>query len=585
VIRRLLAALARLGPASASAGPELRRALGFLRADVAADRVVRAGYGAGLLVGATVGLAAAFLLPPVTVPPVAAAGGLVAVHAVHGAPQLVATLRRSRALGAAPGLLARIVLRMRVDPTVERAASFAARTGEGPLAASLAAHVRRSHGTPRSGLDAFAAEWHAWFPALERATGLVAAAAAAPPDERDRTLDRALSTVLDGTRDRMASFAADVVGPVTALYAFGVLLPVALVGLLPAARVAGVRVTLPAFVAVYDCLLPVVLLAACVRLLGDRPVAFPPPQVGRDHPEVPDRRVVAPAAGLLAGGVGWVLAARLVGPWAGPVAGAGLAAGVCLVALYRPAKAIRDRAREVEDGLDDALYLVGQRVAAGEAVERALSAAGEEVSGAAGETFAEAAAVGRRLGAGVRESFLGDHGALATLPSARARSAAALIALAATEGRPAGDALVALADHLDDLRALERDARTELARVTGTLSNTGALFGPLVAGATVALGDGIGRSAGATGGGSIGPGAGAGAAAGPGLEAAPQIPTAALGPAVGAYVLLLAVCLTALATGLSHGLDRALVGYRVGLALPTATLAYLSSFVAAGLLL
>jgi Flp pilus assembly protein TadB len=571
-----------LGPASATAGPDLRRALGFLRADVAADRIVKAGYGAGLLVGVAVALVGLLFVPLMAVPPLAAVGGLLAVHAVHGVPRLLATLRRSRALGAAPGLVARIVLRMRVDPTVERAASFAARTGEGPLAASLAAHVRRSRGTPRSGLDAFAAEWRAWFPALERATGLVAAAAAAPPDERDRTLDRALTTVLDGTRDRMAAFAADVVGPVTALYAFGVLLPVALVGLLPAARVAGVRVTLPAFVAVYDCLLPVLLLAACVRLLGDRPVAFPPPQVGRDHPEVPDRRLLAPTAGLLAGGIGWVLAARLVAPWAGPVAATGLGAGVCLLAVYRPAKAVRDRAREVEAGLDDALYLVGQRVAAGEAVERALSAAGEEVSGAAGETFAEAAAVGRRLGAGVRESFLGEHGALATLPSTRARSAAALIALAATEGRPAGEALVALADHLDELRALEREARTELARVTGTLSNTGALFGPLVAGATVALGEGIGRSTGGAGRGGVGS---AGAAAGPGLEAAPQIPTAALGPAVGAYVLLLAVCLTALATGLSRGLDRALVGYRIGLALPTATLAYLSSFVAAGLLL
>jgi Flp pilus assembly protein TadB len=577
---RTLAALARFGPDSATASSDLRRALGFLGADVPADRVVQAGYGAGLLAACVVGGTTLVIpaVPVVVVPALAATVGLAAVHAVHRTPVLLATLQRSRALGAAPALVGRVVLRMRVDPTVERAAAFAARTGDGPLATSLAAHTRRATGTPRSGLDAFADEWQAWFPALDRAAGLVAAAAAAPPDERDRTLDRALETVLDGTRDRMASFAADVVGPVTAVYAFGVLLPVALVGLLPAARVAGVRITLPAFVAVYDGLLPLALLAACVRLLGDRPIAFPPPRVGRDHPAVPDRRLVAPCVALVAGGVGWIVASRVVAPWAGPVAAVGLAAGGGLLAVYRPTKAVRDRVRDVEAGLDDVLYLVGQRVAAGHAVERAVAAAGEELSGPAPETFADAAAVGRRLGVGVRESFLGEYGVLATLPGARTHSAATLVALAATEGQPAGDALVTLADHLQDLQTLERDARRELARVTGTLYNTGALFGPLVAGATVALGDGIGGAA-------AGDGGTAGAAVGSGLEAAPQIPTAALGPAVGAYVLLLAVCLTALATGLSRGLDRALVGYRVGLAVPTATLAYLAAFVAAGLLL
>ena len=58
--------------------------------------------------------------------------------------------------------------------------------------------------------------------------------------------------------------------------------------------------------------------------------------------------------------------------------------------------------------------------------------------------------------------------------------------------------------------------------------------------------------------------------------------TAALGPAIGVYVLLLAVVLTALSTGLSRGLDRATVGYRTGAALLAATLTYLVAFRATG---
>jgi hypothetical protein len=119
-----------------------------------------------------------------------------------------------------------------------------------------------------------------------------------------------------------------------------------------------------------------------------------------------------------------------------------------------------------------------------------------------------------------------------------------------------------MADHLDDLREVEREARRELAQVTGTLKSTAAAFGPLVAGATVALARGM---------------AGTG-------EFGAAVPTAALGLAVGVYVLLLAAVVTALATSLERGFDRTLVGYRVGLSLLSATAVYLAAFAGAGAL-
>jgi len=186
------------------------------------------------------------------------------------------------------------------------------------------------------------------------------------------------------------------------------------------------------------------------------------------------------------------------------------------------------------------------------------------VTDATGEVFAEAARQQRQLKVGVRESFLGEHGALATVPSTRTRSTATLLALAAREGRPAGSAIVAMADHLDELRDVERDARHEIGLVTSTLANTASVFAPMVAGATVALADGMqfsGRLA---------------ASGGP--------TTGELGLAVGAYVLVLAVLLTTLSTGLARGLDRALVGYRVGWALLVATATFVATVHAVGLL-
>ena len=559
-----LAGLGRRWPVTATTDADLERALAFLDADVDAETVLRAGYGAATVV-ALAAVPVVLLASPDHRAPLAAFSLALALSGpvlARRAPVAAATAHRTRALGAAPGLVARAVLRMRIEPATERAAAFAAETGDGPLAASLDGHVRRATGTPKTGLTTFAAEWADWNPALRRSMLLVAAAADAPPGERERTLDRALTAVLTGTRDRMAAFVADVRGPATAIYAFGVLLPLALVAVLPAGRAAGLPVSTDALVVVYDLLLPAALLGASAWLLARRPVAFPPPAVTRAHPNVPDRQWTVVVGALALGTVAFVGAGVVLPKWTRWIAAAGTGAGAVLVGATRPVVAVRNRVRAVETHLTDALYLVGRRVKEGAAVEDALAVAADEVAGETGDVLAVAARNQRLLRAGVHEAFLGEYGALADVPSPRARSAAALLALAAREGRPAGSAVVAMADHLDDLDEVEREARRELAQATGTLKSTAAAFGPLVAGATVALARGMAGTA----------------------EFGGAVPTATLGLAVGTYVLLLAAIVTALATSLERGFDRTLVAYRVGVAVLSATGVYLASFAGASTL-
>ncbi len=560
---RALRPLARLYPWSVDPDPEVRRAVAYLDPEAGAATVLRASYGLAL----TLGLVAVPLLalapagPWVALPPLAAAA--LAAWGGPAAARLIARARRTRALGAAPSLVTHATARMRLSPTPERAAAYAAAACEGALAGSLGDHVRRAAGDGRTGLASFADEWEPWFPALERACALVESAGRASPERRPATLDRARRAVLDGVADRAASFAAAIRGPATALYAFGVLLPLSLVALLPAVRTAGIDVPLPVVVALYDVALPLVLVVAGGWLLVRRPVAFPPTPVPPDHPETPDSRLPAALLGLAAGAAAWPVAARVAPAWTVPLAAAGIGVGAGLVAAFRPVVAVRRDVAAVEAGLSDALAVVGRRVADGTAVERAIAAAGEELPGPAGDRLADAARVRRRLGVAVESALLGPAGALAGCPSRRARGVARLFALAAREGAPAGEALLAMADHLDELGAVEDEARRSVGRVTGTLRNTAAVFAPLVGGATVAMADAMG---------SAGPFGGAG---GPDVSG--------LGLAVGVYVLLLAVLLTALATGLERGFDRPLVGYRAGLALLAATATYLTALVGTGL--
>jgi hypothetical protein len=581
---RVLGLLAWFAPVDVAASAELRGALATLGVDVAGETIVRAGYGGGGLAGVGVVVAGTLgRVPQFVVVPVALAVAVGVAHAVHELPVGLAAVRRRRALGRAPDLVARVALRLHVEPALEPAVRFAVDSTDDALADALDVRCRRTDRLDRA-LLAFADAHADDAPGLRRACHLLASAPDAPEGDRERRVDRAFQAVLDGTHDRLRAYTTALSGPVNALYAFGVLLPLALVAVLPAAGAAGLPASLPVVVAVYDGVLPLALLAATAWVLANRPVAFPPPRVGRDHPAVPERRWPALAAGALVGAVVAAVAfavattngfgqpvlggvAGLLPAWVAPILGVGVGGGVAAERLTAAAASVRARALAVEDGLVDAAYAVGRRVANGDAVEDAL-AAGASVGDETGAVFAEAVAVQDRLGVGTREAFRGEYGALAAVPSERARAVVDLLALAAAQGAPAGRAVVAVADHLEDLAAVERACRDDLAAVTSTLRSTGRLFGPLVGGATVALADGLAS-----------PGALLGDAPSTGID------PSALGVAVGALVLALAGILAALAVVLEAGPDRVAVGRELAVALPTAACTFAASVALTGALI
>ena len=527
--------------------------------DVAApddrDRLVAAATALALLLAGGTARFAPYAAAGIGV--VVAAGGTAAYYA----PRLREVSRRSRSLGAAPDLVALVVLGLRVSPAVESASAFAADAGRGRLADSLAAHVRAAHGEPAAGFAAFAETWSDHLPSLRRAAALAAAGVDAPDGDRERLLDRALAAVVDGTRERTSEYADAVRGPTTAVYAFGVVLPLALVGVVPAAASAGVPLTVGAFVLGYDLVLPLAVLGAAAWLLARRPVAFPPAPVPDDHPALIGRRrdaLLAAVGGLAAA----VVASRLLPEWATPLLFVGWPAGFALAAWHRPACQLRERARALERGFADALSLLGHRLRERQAVEAAVADVGDTLDGPTGEAFADAARRMRQLRVGVEAAFLGEYGPLARTPSERARAAVALSVRAAESGAAGGRVLVDVAGLFDDLAGLDREVRREFAATTRTLRHTALVYAPLVAGVTVAL---AGRVR--------------------GLNGASALAQSSLALAVGGYVLWLAVLLPTLAVALERGLDRALVGYHAGVAVACATVVYPVTAVAAGTLL
>ncbi|MFC6793766.1 hypothetical protein ACFQFH_04665 [Halobaculum halobium] len=168
--------------------------------------------------------------------------------------------------------------------------------------------------------------------------------------DRTRLLDRAVAAVEGDLRHRAASFAGDLRAPVTGLYAFGVLLPLALVGTLPAAVAAGVSIPAWGFATTYVLVLPAALAVAAGRLLLRRPVALPAPRIDATHPAVPDRRALALLAGATAAVAGWFVAPVVVSGWASPVLAVGVGVGTGAWVHLHPRREVRRTVEERDRG-------------------------------------------------------------------------------------------------------------------------------------------------------------------------------------------------------------------------------------------
>ncbi|QDX39796.1 type II secretion system protein [Salarchaeum sp. JOR-1] len=543
----LLDRVAALVPISAGGDPELDRALALLDRPEDADTVRTAALAfAALSVGSA--LALSVVASPTLGLAVLALGSLAAA-ALLALPTLAADSQRSRALGDGPDLVCRAVLAGALEPTPEHTAAFAA-DAPGSLADRLAGHVRYAIGAPTTAWTRFRRAWRDHDPELARAIALVEAATNAPDSERARLLDRALSVSLDAVAARVTDYASTLSTLVTGVYAAGVVLPLALVGLLPVAPVSGISVPLVGLAAVYDLALPIALTAAIAVVLARRPAAFPATPIPRDHPALAGRA----RPGLLwaiAAATGALVAFAVFAPWALPFAPV-VGLGTGLVRWTRPVLGVREDIAALERGLPDALVVVGQHVRRGHPPEGALAAAAAELDGTVSTVFADASRLQRTLTADTRTAFLGPHGALRDHPSPRARSTAAVLADAAAAGPPGGRVLVALADHLDRLVRVERDTTADLASVTNALDTTGRWVAPCVAGVTAALARTLRP---------LGDGA---------LPYAPD----ALALVVGGYVVALAVLLPAFGSVVRHGADRARAANAAGSALAVAGLVY-----------
>ncbi len=433
-------------------------------------------------------------------------------------PKAKARYMKIHSLGDIPEVLSYIVMYLKLIPNLENALRFAARESKTSLGNDLKKLIWdlevRIHKSIDDAITFFANVWGKWSDYLKRALHLVRSSVHERNEgERIVTLDRSLDVVLEGTKSTMIDFANKLHQPTLVIYSIGVMIPLALVAMAPAAALVGIRITIFHIFLLYDITLPVILFLYIRKVLLSRPATFNPPVVPAHHPDVEkinkrENLISALIVGIVIALPGIFFMILPVSGVIGSVADFankinvyfpvtlfilwGITAGVSLYCLrtYTAYKKIRDDIKEMEKEFADSLYVIGKRISEGRPAEEAFSYASETLKGSKiGEVFKKTAFNLLSMRMSINEVlFDKKFGSLKHVFSDRIRAVMRLFVEGVKKSYvAAGVAIIKIADHLKQLQEVEKGIRNALGTLTSTLRSTAIIFAPMIAGVTLGI--------------------------------------------------------------------------------------------------
>ncbi|MEM4258351.1 MAG: hypothetical protein QXL17_04275 [Candidatus Thermoplasmatota archaeon] len=450
---------------------------------------------------------------------------VVLMNMIASYPKTYAQYMKIHSLGDIPEILSYLVMYLKLVPNLENSVKFAASESSTSLAQDLRKmlwdmEIRVYHGIDDA-LTNFASLWGRWSEYFKRSLHLIRSSI----QERDETsrvitLNRSLDVALDGTRDMMNQFASKLHQPTMVIYSIGIMIPLSLVAMLPAAGLIGLKITIFQVFIMYDILLPLIIFFYTRKVLLSRPATFNPPQIPSYHPElifINKKRRLLLSLGIGCGvsipGVIFILLpvfftdtgslppllSYIVSPdglntifpvtlffiW-------GIAAFVtsyCL-SVYRPYKKVRDDIKQIEREFGDALYILGKRIAEEKSPEESFVYTAHTMSGAKiAQVFSQTGYNLTAMHTNVRDAlFSPEYGSLKHVYSDRVKAIMRLFVEGIQKSqRAVSISLIKIADHLKELQEVEKKIRESLYALTSTLRSTAALFAPLIAGVTLAI--------------------------------------------------------------------------------------------------
>jgi hypothetical protein len=539
---------------------------------------------------------------------------LVLVNALKNYPKTYAKYLQIRSLGDVPEVLSYLVMYLKLIPNLENSVKFTASESTTILATDLRKlvwdlEIRVYHGIDDAMSD-FATRWGRWSEFFKRSLHLLCSSIQEREEaSRIITLDRSLDVSLEGTKETMNQFVNRLHQPTVMLYSLGIMIPLSLVAMLPAAGLVGVKITIVQVFLLYDVLLPLFVFLYSRHILLSRPATFNPPSIPVNHPDLVDinKKRCLYRAVLIGIGVGlpgvFFLSIPLLFPHGSsnpylqmfithqgstaflPVTlffiwGVGATISFYCLSVYGPHKKVRDTIKQMEKEFSDALYILGKRLSEEKSPEEGFLYTARTMQGAQiAEVFRQTSYNLTAMHVNFHDAMFNDEfGALRYVYSDRIKAILRLFVEGTQKSQQAVSAsLIRIADHLKQLQEVEQKIKDMLYELTSTIQTTISVFAPLIAGVTLSITTLISKVL-------------------TSLHSTISLDTMTdLSPTfsgmtdaftlenvrpeyfvlvIGIYLIQLVVLLTRLINGINEGDDKATYMYRLGKTLPLALLVF-----------
>ena len=297
------------------------------------------------------------------------------------------------------------------------------------------------------------------------------------------------------------------------------MIPLALVAMLPAAGLVGLKITIFQVFFLYDVILPTFVFFYTRKILLSRPATFNPPNIPKDHPDLikinkKRRFLISMVSGsivalpgvffmvlpfLMPNGSSNKLLDFIVDPnglnsyfpvtlfiiW-----GVAVAVSSYTISVYYKYKKIRDEIKQIETEFSDALYILGKRISEEKSPEESFMYAANTMEGSKiADVFSKTGYNLTAMHTNLREAlFSTEFGSLKHVYSDRIKAIMRLFVEGIQKSqRAVSISIIRIADHLKELQAVEKKIKDTLFSLTSTLRSTVAVFAPLIGGVTLAI--------------------------------------------------------------------------------------------------
>jgi len=539
---------------------------------------------------------------------------LVLLNMVVGYPKTYAKYMKIHSLGDIPEILSYLVMYLKLVPNLENSVKFAASESTTQLAKDFKKmlwdmEIRIYHGVDDA-IVTFANQWGKWSEYFKRALHLIRSSIQEREEaSRMVTLNRALDVALDGTQEMMNKFANKLHQPAMVIYSIGIMIPLALVAMLPAAGLVGLKITIFQVFFLYDIILPTFIFVYTRKILLQRPATFNPPNIPHDHPDLINinkkrRMLISIIIGVIIAlpGIFFLIMPLIFGTssenklldfiinqnglnsyfpvtlfiiW-------GFAATITTycISVYRPYKKVRDEVKQIEEEFSDALYILGKRISEEKSPEESFMYAANTMEGSKiSEVFAKTGYNLTAMHTNLRKSmFDPEYGSLKHVYSDRVKAIMRLFVEGLQKSqRAVSVSIIKIADHLKALQQVEKKIKDTLFSLTSTLRSTVAVFAPLIGGVTLSITKLIsniisGISDKLPTGEEISMGSGL-----PGITdsfSLENVRTEYFVLVIGIYIIQLIFLLTRFSNGIDEGDDKATYMYSLGKMMPTSVFVF-----------